>query len=136
VKKICISLLLLISTNAFSQSVKLVKYVDGGIVFTNAIKLDNQIFLGSQEGVYRLSGTDIVLVDDQIKGFVERDQRNDRFSKVDKARVSFVRPNHFILDQIPKDYRFDVSVISKENQLVVVASGKLFCLKHCRFLST
>lgn len=132
-KKICISLLLLISTNAISQSVKLVKYVDGGIVFTNAIKFENQIFLGSQEGVYRLSGTDIVLVDDQIKGFVERDQRNDRFSKVDKARVSFVRPNHFILDQIPKDYRFDVSVISKENQLVVVASGKLFLFEALPF---
>jgi AraC-like DNA-binding protein len=133
VKKIYTLLLLLVSSSALTQSVRLLKYIDEGIVFTNAIKVENQIFLGSQEGVYRLSGTDIVLVEGQIKGFIERDQRKGGFSKVDKARVSFVRPNHFILDQIPKDYRYDISVISKENQMVVVASGKLFLFEALPF---
>lgn len=117
---------MLISSAVLSQSVSLIKYIDEGIVFTNVIRSENQVFIGSQEGLYRLNDTALVLVDDQIKGFVERNQRGGGFIKVDKSLASFVGPGHFILDQLPKDYRSDVSVVSTGKRITVVASGKLF----------
>jgi hypothetical protein len=117
---------MLISSAALSQSVRLIKYIDENIVFTNVIRSGNQVFIGSQEGLYRLNDTTILLVDDQLKGFVERNQRGGGFSKVDKSLASFVGPEHFILDQLPKDYRFDVSVVSMDKRIAVTASGKLF----------
>lgn len=117
---------MLISSAVLSQSVSLIKYIDEGIVFTNVIRSENQVFIGSQEGLYRLNDTALVLVDDQIKGFVERNQRGGGFIKVDKSLASFVGPEHFILDQLPKDYRSDVSVVSTGKRITVVASGKLF----------
>lgn len=109
-----------------SQSVRLIKYVDEGIVFTNAIRSENQVFIGSQNGLYRLNGSDVVLVDTKLKGFVERNQIGGGFRKIDKSIASFVGSEHFILDQLPKDYQFDVSVVSTGKRITVVASGKLF----------
>ena len=129
---------MLISSAVLSQSVRLIKYIDEGVVFSNTIKVENKVFVGSQNGVYQLNGVDLVLVEERVKGFIERNQRSGGFSKLDKSLVSFVGSDHFILDQLPKDYQFDVSVASTQKIIYVVASGKLFlfeALPYSKYLN-